>query len=159
MENKFCTKCGTKQEGNNFCSKCGNNLITKEHKEEPNNHIQDAHKPFIEEKSDIEQQQVNSLMDKDENKQQDDTNKKPTSISGFKSCFFGIIWFIIMSILWTVINSGSLKFGAIPNIIFWSGGATLGVAIIRNVLGVSSPLRKGINKDIAKFENRKDKKD
>ena len=29
MENKFCPKCGSKQEGNKFCSNCGNQLSQK----------------------------------------------------------------------------------------------------------------------------------
>jgi len=29
MENKYCPKCGSKQEGNAFCSNCGNQLLFK----------------------------------------------------------------------------------------------------------------------------------
>ena len=70
-ENIFCTKCGSKQQGNAFCSKCGNQLIVDTHIEEPKNQKEDIPKAVIEENSEIEQQQINSLIDNNKNNHTD----------------------------------------------------------------------------------------
>ena len=128
MENTFCPKCGSKQEGNAFCSKCGNKLKDDSTTSEEKNVIQS--KPVKEEKTNIQQDEFNSLMGKGANKQQDAGNKKPKSKFGFKGCSLLIIWMIFLLVVWSAMNSGSVKFGAIPSFIFFAGGAYIGGKII-----------------------------
>jgi len=49
MNNTFCPKCGSKQEGNSFCSKCGNKLKEDSTASKEKNAIQS--KPVKEEKT------------------------------------------------------------------------------------------------------------
>jgi len=137
-ENIFCPECGSKQQGNAFCSKCGNQLVVDTHIEEPKNQKEDIPKAVIEENSEIEQQQINSLIDNNENNHTDDINKKSNPIFSFKGCFLLIIWGIFMIIVWLSDFNGTTSFlansGALPNFIFWTFGGLLGGKIIGTVL-------------------------
>jgi len=144
-ENIFCPKCGSKQEGNDFCSKCGYKLIVDMHIEEPKNQKEDIPKPVIEENSEIEQQQINSLIDNNENNHIDDTNKKSNPIFSFKGCFLLIIWGIIMIIVWLSDNgtyTSIANSGALLNFIFWTFGGLLGGKIIGTVLHKKNVVKK-----------------
>ena len=114
-ENISCPKCRSKEQGNAFCSKCGNNLIVNTHKEEPKNQKEDIPKPVIEESSEIEQQQFNSLMGI-ENKEEANNDKRneETSnniktyqdvLSKKNGCYSakGCGLLIILSVLWALI--------------------------------------------------------
>ena len=160
MENTFCPKCGSKQEGNIFCSKCGNKLKDDSTTSEEKNVIQS--KPVKEEKTIIQQDEFNSLMgNKVKEKNSKEKNNENTSneiknyqdvLSKNNGCYskkgcglmvvLFILWAILVALIILLLNligvSGSI---GLLNGVFIGGAALIGAKSV----------------DIAKFLDKKPK--
>ena len=95
MGNRFCPKCGSKQEGNNFWSKCGNTLITEEPKKE-----QENQKPVKEK---------NAFLEKKKNKSKDKPSS-PRKVPFILILIIGLIYFTVTVLLMASTSSGPTEF-------------------------------------------------
>ena len=114
IENIFCPKCGSKQQGNAFCSKCGNQLIVEEQKKDSDvkeSQIKqktesfDTRRPVKEKKSDIlENNEPAEITDLD--------NEIEVADRSFLiNCLYSIRNFISLYIFLSIINYYTFIFG------------------------------------------------
>ena len=109
MENIFCPKCGSKQEGSNFCSKCGNTLITEEPKKEQDNQKSDFSKlEYVGFKK--------AFLEKEKNKSKDKPSS-PRKVPLILILILGLIYFTVTVLLMASTSSGPTGFVIIINAI------------------------------------------